>query len=71
MIAVLRVAALLLTRCNAWHLVRHTTPLQLRAASDAVDASAEALAAFDRMVLRAYAQMRRDDDFKKNWMDGS
>jgi hypothetical protein len=45
MIAVLRVAALLLTRCNAWHLVRHTTPLQLRAASDAVDASAEALAA--------------------------
>ena len=28
---------------------------------------AEALAAFDRMVLRAYAQMRRDDDFKKNW----
>ena len=45
MIAVLRVAALLLTCCNAWHLVRHTTPLQLRAASDAVDASAEALAA--------------------------
>jgi len=43
--AVLRVAALLLTRCGAWHLVRHTTPLQLRAASDAVDASAEALAA--------------------------
>ena len=29
----------------------------------------EALAAFDRMVLRAYAQMRRDDDFKKNWRD--
>ena len=43
--AVLRVAALLLTCCNAWHLVRHTTPLQLRAASDAVDTSAEALAA--------------------------
>ena len=44
MVAVLRVAALLLTRCGAWHLVRHTHPLQLRAASDA-DVSAEALAA--------------------------
>ena len=46
MVAVLRVAALLLTRCGAWHPVRHTHPqLQLRAASDAVDTSAEALAA--------------------------